>query len=185
MAIQKFHLEGWNFPGLLSSWRWRDFFFFLESWSKKIERERKGSALFEMETGRGDNSRKQNLIKANTAIATSEMTDTEFFGSVDKYYFFLFEDFIEDPARFHLVFFAASFSSALGIFSQCWLPTAPSSHSPKSFSMASGLGFSLWAETGQTLVFPMEQHFCGQLWSSHEVWGFLLCWTLQSWVWKL
>lgn len=95
------------------------FFFFLESWSKKIERERKGSALFEMETGRGDNSRKQNLIKANTAIATSEMTDTEFFGSVDKYYFFLFEDFIEDPARFHLVFFAASFSSALGIFSQC------------------------------------------------------------------
>jgi len=54
---------------------------FVESWKKKKERKKMVLPFLKWQhPGRGDNLRKQNLIKANSAIATSGMTDTLSFG---------------------------------------------------------------------------------------------------------
>lgn len=98
-------------------------------------------------TGRGDNLRKQNLIKANRAIATSEMSDNLQFGWICSILFYFLFFIWTGPSDLHLVFFAVSFPSAPGIFCQCCLPVAPSACSLSSFSMASGLALALWPET--------------------------------------
>lgn len=145
--------------------------------------------------GKGDNLRKQNLIKANRTIATSEMSDKLQFGWICSILFFILYLNRSSWLSFGLFCCVLPFSSrhirpvlpACG--SLCLLPQL----SLHSFRL--GTGSVTWQspQTHSRLGGSCDQHLCVQP-SDHfchlsidpmRFQGPLLLWALWGWGWKL